>query len=475
MDQNVTVRVQAKTDAGMANPFKQMAADGKKLEASFDGITKSVKLSQQAMAKFADSIKFASEQSKKFAQWSGGAGGNAAGGGNGFGQPAGMGNMMGGLNAQALFETFNKIASSGKSVVALFDQMSGSNSGDRMALRQTGPLGSMAADLSDLIEDLTTRADQAVGFKSDSDWSRRSNERKMGRSEAQLMGAGELGWQFQVAGRQGRTDVEDRIFAASQNAGDSTAAQLAAADAMSARFKGQAADRLKGAASAWAGYGPNGSEGLARGQEVVELKFAEDAQRKLIESEQKKLDLIRQQGKERQDQLKAQLEAGKAEESRLRSIIEQEKSRLGGFAGEFGRLDPLQQQQARVLAAKVGGGGELSRDEREAARGFGFFGDVVARGDQKAGEAAGFGGIAKQLGLDLKLREAEIAVKAVVEARVDIESRIVAELKVNDSAVVEQLSKALLPELAKMQDIREQRLRAEFEKQLYAAKVARNQ
>jgi hypothetical protein len=481
-DQNLTVRVQAKTEGQPAKPFEELARSAKQAdqitkqlaadaEKGFDGITKAIRLSNQAMAQHADHVKFASSQHRRFAGWAGAAAARAPG--EAGGAAVDGAGSLGGLNAQAMMETFQKIAHSGRAVVLAFDAISGGDN-SRSKLRQSGELGNLSANLADVVEDLFDRSGIIAHDGSRlAQWRTNSQQRKADRQEMEFLEADAFARPFQEGRRKGQFGFDEMTRRAEWEAdakarGDTGVwADLHVNKGMGIFYRDTVQKRLAAAEGAEKSFG---SEGIRLGNQLTELRFAEDAQRKLLDSEQKRLELIKQQGRERQDQLKTQLESAKQEEARLRGVIDQEKSRLGGFSAEFGMLDPEQQRRARQLAQKASAG-NLSRDELEEARQFGFLGETVQRQATRMGDAAGFQDVARLLGLDQKLRESEIAIKAAVEAQVDISNEIKISVDAN-AKLAEDAAEKVRQELTNLAAIFNQRIDAEIKKAQWIANKA---
>jgi len=497
----VTVSVGAKATSGMKRPFEEMARDAKQMDAlmkqfadsskkGFDGLHQSIKLSQQSMDKFADSIRKGADAQKNFGQFGNvfGKGGGGGGGGMGGG---------GALQLNQSLEIFEKISRAGNDLVGIFDLLGGKINEKALS---GGFLGRHALEGASMFESGMSSIYGRAGLNADQVRAAQGTiEKKVGTLGGFVSGAAARGLEKDALA-QIMTGLDARMQQAQLQQATGGLADLAARKRFEAsagglsgldremfineqernRYRGMTPGMEKDLAASkqlnpdFVARLGNKAAGLDQaGREAIALAKAVDLQEKLVASEQKKYDLIQQQGKARQDQLKTQLDFAKSEEQRLRSTVEQEKARLGGFAGEFGRLDPFEQQRAKELAAKVGAGGQLAGADLEAARGFGFFGDVVARRDQQIGEQAGFGGIAKALGLDLRQREAEIALKAVVEAKIDISNKITAELNINAQSLTDQMAERVRPELEKLSHMIEARIRAEIARDAHIARASR--
>jgi len=195
--------------------------------------------------------------------------------------------------------------------------------------------------------------------------------------------------------------------------------------------------------------------------EIAEaLKRVKAAQEQLLASEQKHLDLIRQQSQERLAGLAQARDATQA-------IIDAEKGKLQSFQQEFGRLNPEERATAMQLAKQVASGMPLQESQLEQARKFGFFGEHVQKAELQLGEQKGFAELAKLLNLDNRLKQAE-------QMKVEIQNKIELELKANEEAVIDQLSKVLEPHVHKMTETVIQLVKSEMDRRARDLRTARD-
>ena len=147
------------------------------------------------------------------------------------------------------------------------------------------------------------------------------------------------------------------------------------------------------------------------------------------------------------------LERTKAE----RDLIDQERRRLDAAREEFGLLDARKKQGVIALAQKVGqqGIGGLTPEELDFARGNQAFRGILSEQAKAQADASGFDQIAKALGFDKRIADAQ--------AKIEAEIKNVFDVKVDPENLAKSLEERLAPLIQQIQEKTSQKLRQELD------------
>lgn len=206
-----------------------------------------------------------------------------------------------------------------------------------------------------------------------------------------------------------------------------------------------------------------GSSGLSE-----ERRFELIEQKKNAQAEADRRDLeLRESMKRTEEAITGQLETQKqaqqeklnlmmGEQRAVTSIVQQERARRQASTEGLGLSNPYQRQAVLNVARKIGRGGELNVRELEFAK---QHGDIFGNYLQRIGQQRGAGIMAELLKipqLGLQARE-----KAAEQQRIQITQQIEATIKQDNTALVDQLAKVLIPKLNELaQQTKEEARRA---------------
>ena len=146
------------------------------------------------------------------------------------------------------------------------------------------------------------------------------------------------------------------------------------------------------------------------------------------------------------------LERTKAE----RDLIDQERRRLDAAKEEFGLLDARKKQGVIALAQRVGreGIGGLTPEELEFARGNQAFRGILSEQAKAQADASGFDEVAKALGFDKRIADAQAKIEAEVKNIIDI--------NIDPENLSKSLEERLAPLVKQIQEKTLQKLRVEL-------------
>lgn len=176
-------------------------------------------------------------------------------------------------------------------------------------------------------------------------------------------------------------------------------------------------------------------------------------QQKIVELEQQAVEQLKREGEQRVAILERERDVLGQQADKLQEIVQQEQARLQGLKAGFGLLDPETQQAIKQLAGKVAAGELLTPEELEfAQRHQQFFQAPLERIGLERAEALGFDQIARQLGLTKALEEAQARQQQAEAAKVEIENKITAEVRLNEEALAQQIQERLIPAIVALQE-----------------------
>ncbi len=184
-------------------------------------------------------------------------------------------------------------------------------------------------------------------------------------------------------------------------------------------------------------------------RESSALKDLQEAQNRGLDAARDKSALLLELGQKRVDKLTQ-------ERDKVAEIAKTERERLQGAKEQFGLLDPLKRRAAVDIARRVAGGGDVSKEELDFAKGLDVFKDALGRrGAAQAGPE--FDQIVRLLGADRKVREAEAK-------EVKLTNQIQVQIQLNEKALTEQIQREVIPRILEAMQRSAAQLANEFAK-----------
>ena len=162
---------------------------------------------------------------------------------------------------------------------------------------------------------------------------------------------------------------------------------------------------------------------------------------------------------ERQIDLSRQLNSILLERTKAeRDLIDQERRRLDAAREEFGLLDARKKQGVIALAEKVGqqGIGQLTPEELDFARGNQAFRGILSEQAKAQADASGFDRVAKALGFDKRIADAQ--------AKIEAEVRNIIDVNIDPENLAKSLEERLAPLMKQVQEKTMQKVRIELDR-----------
>jgi len=172
------------------------------------------------------------------------------------------------------------------------------------------------------------------------------------------------------------------------------------------------------------------------------LERVQEAQNANLASQQKRQESLVQLAQAKVDKLRSEKQVQD-------SIVEAEKQKLQGAAGQWGGLSAADRVRALQTGQQLAQRGieGLSPDQLEFARSIQLFSRTIQEQQQKRGEGdPAFQELVRLLGEDRRLQEAQ-------QISVQVDNKITTEIKLNEATLAQQLQTQVTPRIQEMIDM----------------------
>lgn len=188
---------------------------------------------------------------------------------------------------------------------------------------------------------------------------------------------------------------------------------------------------------------------------------------RLLDAEKKRLEAIRMQGKVSVENLTTWKQFAAEQEKSAKAFALAEKERQKDMKQQFAELDPVNRQTQINVADLLRRGVKLTKGQAEFAKNSPFLQEMFQQDSLKRlgpqGEAQ-FGRLMELTGRSQALRDAEKTAKMFGDVKVEMQTRIDAQINLNEQALGKQLQEQLLPRIMEAIQRTKDAMQQEFEK-----------